>query len=130
MAFRARLRAKPRAIDPKLHDFVALLHRPPPPPAPPEILRRAAKYMAAALIAAAVGTFLWFPWPGLSSFFKAQTVPATTSAVPATAPSSAPPGLVPAATAALPEPISAAHAEPWRAAVPPPPPAPEAEGAS
>jgi polysaccharide deacetylase 2 family uncharacterized protein YibQ len=130
MAFRAQLRARPRSVDPKLHDFVALLHRPPPPPAPRELLRRAAKYAVVLLIAAAVGTFLWFPWPGLGSLFKVPPVAPTTSALPAATPSPAPPVLVAPAASALPEPISAAHAEPWRAAVLLAPPAPEAEGAS
>lgn len=128
-SFRARFRARPRAIDPKLHDFVALLHRPPPPQAPRDLLRRAAKYAAGVLIAAAVGAFLWFPWPGLSSFFK---LPASSTAEsdPPPVPAVAAPAFVPPAAAALPEPISAAHAAPWRAAPPRSPPAPEAEAAS
>ena len=128
-SFRARFRARPRAIDPKLHDFVALLHRPPPPPVPRDVFRRVARYAAGIVIAGVVGAFLWFPWPGLSSFFKAPAIPAMASVAPA-APSAAAPALVPPAAAALPEPITTAHAEPWRAAPPSAPPPPEAQSAS
>jgi len=120
MAFRPRY----RPVEPKLRDFITLLHRPPAPPAPKERLRRAARYALWVLIAAAVGTFLWFPWPGLGTFFKAPAIPAMASVATSAAPAPAPPVFVPPVAASIPEPISAAHAEPLRAP-PPDPPAPE-----
>jgi polysaccharide deacetylase 2 family uncharacterized protein YibQ len=117
MAFRPRPRT--RSVDPRLRDFITLLHRPPAPPAPKERLRRAARYALWLLIAAAVGTFLWFPWPGLATFFRAPAIPAMASVATSAAPAPASP-----VAASIPEPISAAHAEPLRAP-PPAPPAPE-----
>jgi polysaccharide deacetylase 2 family uncharacterized protein YibQ len=130
LPFGARLRARPKVVDPKLHDFVQLLHRSPPPPQPPrELLRRSAKYAAGALIVAAVGALLWFPWPGLGSFFKAPAAPAEAPVSPAGVATTAPAFVAPA-TSTMPEPISAAHAEPPRAVPPPAPPAPEADAGS
>src|SRR5689334_932775 len=123
MAFRAKPRWDRRAVDPKLHQFVALLHRPAPPPPRRELVRRAAKYAAGLLLVAAVGALLWFPWPGLNSVFKAPTAPSLILALPPAAPD--PP--VQPATSALPEPISAAHAELTRITPPPVRPAAEAE---
>jgi hypothetical protein len=111
-------------MDRKLQDFVELLHRRPTPPRrrrPRGVVIAAA---AAAVLAAAAGSaaaLLWFPWPGLGSYFKAPAVEAVASVSPATVPA---PTTVPAAPRA----DAVAHAEPRRAP-PPAPPAPASETA-
>ena len=117
-----------RTVDRKLHEFVALLHRPPPPPAPRQWLRREATYAAAILVAGAVGTFLWFPWPGLGSFFQAPASEARASVSPV-APPPMPAAFVPPVVLPAAEPVSVAQAAPRRGP-PPAPPAPESGAAS
>jgi uncharacterized protein len=107
-----------KAIDKKLQDFVGLLHRPLPPTRPRQRPRRVAISVTAGLIVAGVGTLLWFPWPGLSSLFNVPARQALALVSPLTGSSSV--MITPVEVPAVAEPISVAHAEPWR----PPPPAP------
>lgn len=114
-------------MDRELHDFVRLLHRRPPAPARERRLLRVAVALAAGLMVAGLGTLLWFPWPGLGSFFRTPALQALASVSPAAVPSLP---AMPAATEAqaVPAPSSDARAEPWRAP-PPAPPAPASEAA-
>src|SRR5579885_1457874 len=107
-----------RPVDRRLREFVALLHRRKPPRRRARIRWRAlAMPVAVVLVLSGLGALLWFPWPGLGSYFTSSGLAAMASVSP-----------VPASTAWVapvprPAPAAGASLEPPRAvlAVPPAP---------